>query len=82
MNGKEQLMKKLQEVDFALTELGLYLDSHPDCAKALTSFREKQEQSAALSAEYEQGFGPLVAGGGGNTDYWDWAATPFPWENC
>lgn len=82
MNGKEQLTKELQEVDFALVELGLYLDSHPDCTKALAMYRELQEKSAALSAEYEQQFGPLVAGGSGNVDYWDWVATPFPWENC
>ena len=82
MNGREQLLRKLQEVDFALVELGLYLDSHPDCAKALAKWKELQEESAALAAEYEQKFGPLVAGGSGNTDYWDWVATPFPWEVC
>lgn len=82
MNEKDQLLRKVQEIEFALVDLGQYLDSHPDCAKALTLHKQLKAEHDRLVGEYEQQFGPLTAGGSGNTDYWDWVATPFPWENC
>lgn len=81
MNEKEQLMKKLQEVGFALVELNLYLDSHPDCAEALSDHARLSADYTALCREYGQNYGPLTAAGAKNDDYWDWTATPWPWEN-
>lgn len=82
MNEREQLLKKLQTIDFTLFEIGLYLDSHPDNAEALKAFRDYSEERDRYKKEYEQSFGPLSAGSGGSGDYWDWVATPFPWEIC
>ena len=82
MNEKEQLMKKLQEIDFALTDLSLYLDTHPDCNEALADHKKLRAEREKTARDYEQQFGPLTAGGTANTDFWDWTATPWPWENC
>ncbi len=82
MNEKEQLLKKVQSLEFALVELGLFLDSHPDCSKALADHKRLKAEHDCLVGEYEQHFGPLTAGSGGNTDYWDWVVTPWPWEVC
>ena len=80
MNEREELMKKLQTIQFALVDLGLYLDTHPSCAEALQMYKDLTRQAQALKNEYEQSYGALIAGQSGNTDYWDWVATPFPWE--
>ena len=81
MNEKEQLMKALQEVEFALCEIGLYLDTHPECSEALADHKKLTAGHAELVRSYEQSFGPLTAGSTMNTDYWDWTATPWPWES-
>ena len=39
MNEKE-LMMKIKKYDFALKELNLYLDTHPNCRKALELFKK------------------------------------------
>ena len=35
MCDKERLLRNLQMIDFALTEVNLYLDTHPHCPEAL-----------------------------------------------
>ena len=82
MNEREQLLNKLRAVQFALVDLGLFLDTHPKQQQALEMYKQLSNEQKRLSDLYEQSFGPLTAGGGGNTDYWDWVATPFPWEVC
>ena len=39
--SKEELMKKINEHSFAVDDLLLYLDTHPDCEKGLQCYREK-----------------------------------------
>ena len=80
MNEKEQLTLKMQEVFFAMTDLGLYLDSHPDNAAALSDHARLQKEYEEMKNVYEERFGPLTAGGARNADYWDWTAGPMPWE--
>lgn len=80
MNSKEQLLKELQSLEFAMTDLGLYLDSHPNCKEGLCYYKQLKNQHDTLRCSYEERFGPLQPGGGENTDYWDWVATPWPWE--
>ena len=80
MNEREQLMRKLQSLQFALVELGLYLDTHPQEAQAMKMFASLQSERNDLAEEYEKNYGPLTAGGGSGADYWNWVASPFPWE--
>ena len=35
MTDKQKMLKKIHEIDFALHELNLFLDSHPTNEKAL-----------------------------------------------
>ena len=37
------LLRKIQQYDFSLKELNLYLDTHPDCRRALAMFRKYQK---------------------------------------
>ena len=80
MNQKEMLLKQLQSLEFAMVDLGQYLDTHPGCRDALAYYKQLKDEHEAVKASYEKQFGPITAGGGGNLDYWDWIATPWPWE--
>ena len=38
MNERQRLLNKIKKYDFSLKELNLYLDTHPDCRRALALF--------------------------------------------
>ena len=40
--SREQLMNTINEVSFAVDDIKLYLDTHPDDEKALDFFKEKR----------------------------------------
>ena len=78
-NGNS-LLKRLQEVEFALYELTLYLDAYPESKDALMHYHSLLDARRALVAEYQAKHGPLTMYGNESTTSWDWALTPWPWE--
>lgn len=74
------ILDKIRACAFAKCECEEFLDTHPDNAQALTYYRECTEKLAALTAEYEDKYGPLTAAGvKGN--FWSWIDGPWPWQN-
>lgn len=84
MNGsgldRTSLLKKIQEMDFALYETVLYLDGHPKNKKALEYYRSHREALKALREEYARRFGPLTVYDNYDNDNWQWVEKPWPWE--
>lgn len=76
----KQLMQKIREIDFALVETALYLDSHPDNCEALAYYRELKKKNQAMRAEYESSCGPLTIYSNECDSEWKWVKTPWPWE--
>lgn len=84
MSKKEKqfhALRKLQEVDFVLLELNLYLDTHPDDHDALKQFNYYAQKRKKIAREYEEKYGPLMNFG---HSYLrkpnDWIKSPWPWE--
>ena len=76
-----QLLEEIQAIDFALVELTLYLDTHPDDLQAMQQFNEYSHQSRQLKQQFEKKFGPLQQFGNSYTDAnWSWGTTPWPWQ--
>ena len=81
---KKELKRKIHELDFAIHELVLFLDSHPTSKKAqnlLKEFREKRKETVKL---YEENFGPYIATSDDvpiTDGCWKWLDGPWPWEN-
>ena len=48
MTEQAKLRRKLYELDFAIYELVLFLDSHPESARALELMREYRESATPL----------------------------------
>lgn len=78
--GSDSLMRKLQEVEFAIYELTLYLDAYPESQEALKHYHSLMDARRSLVAEYQSKRGPLTMYGNESTSSWDWASTPWPWE--
>lgn len=66
------LMLEIQRVSFAMDELRLYIDTHPDNAEAIALFNDYGVKRKALIERYDQEVCPL---GGYSTDRsatWRW----------
>ena len=80
MNEKEMLLKAIKKYDFALKELNLYLDTHPNCRRALAMLRKYSELRSKAAAEYSARFGPIVPEQSDSDQHWTWIDDPWPWE--
>ena len=80
MNERQMLLKKIKEYDFSLKELNLYLDTHPNCRKALALFEKYKSLRNKSISDYTQRFGPLTPEQNSNSSHWDWIDDPWPWE--
>lgn len=84
MNEKATLRRKIWELDFALHELVLFLDTHPTSSKALELMREYRKLRNNTAITYESKYGSLdttVADIEPNRK-WEWIDGPWPWEIC
>ena len=72
---------ELQALSFVLTELGLYLDTHPDDAEALAYFKEHDRIYREAVEEYSRNYGPLTLSHAHHCgSYWNWVNQPWPWQ--
>ncbi|WLD95366.1 spore coat protein CotJB [Alkalihalobacillus sp. AL-G] len=76
-----RLMQQLQEVDFVLVELTLYLDTHPQDYETIKQFNECAQRSMLLKQQIESKYGPLQQFGNSYSGYpWNWNQPPWPWQ--
>ncbi|MCQ2459496.1 MAG: spore coat protein CotJB [Ruminococcus sp.] len=80
MNEQNLLLNKIKKYDFALKELNLYLDTHPDCRRALDLFNRYLMFREKCLREYTERFGPIVPEQNRNSQHWDWIDGKWPWE--
>lgn len=81
MTERERLLRKISAVDFAIVELGIFLDTHPNDTYAIQKMDEYRKKSNNLIKNYEENFGQLISNP--NTppkNRWSWIANPWPWE--
>lgn len=75
---REEMAMKIKELDFAIVELSLYLDTHPDDRNAIRMHCEYSQRQISLTEEYQRLYGPLTINF--MSDTWDWIDEPWPWE--
>lgn len=75
---RKELLMQIKEYRFALDELNLYLDTHPDDAKALCLHNNYSRTLREIETEYQKVYGPLSANYPCNK--WRWLEEPWPWE--
>jgi len=81
-NGGERkaLYDAIGAVSFAMDELRLFLDTHPDSTDALTLFTEYRNRRHQLVAQYTAQFGSLDAYYPNTDNGWNWNEGPMPWK--
>lgn len=71
---------QLQALNFAITELGLYLDTHRDDTEATDLFNRYVEQYAQAVQQHEQRSGSLTQMASAMSGTYQWMNDPWPWE--
>lgn len=77
-NNKDELLRKIMSLNFAINDLVLYLDTHPKDSRAIQMHSDYSEKLIGLTAEYQRLYGPLTVNF--MSDTWDWIDEPWPWE--
>ncbi len=84
--NREEIMSKLSAISFAINDLTLYLDTHPDCPNGIALFYQLLEQRLTLLSEFASKFYPLtqtsMITGNYNQNQYGWSEGPMPWEGA
>ena len=75
---RREMMNEIRSLDFAIIELALYLDTHPDDEKALCLHRKYAKEVKELKDKYQKVYVPLTINYPCNK--WRWLEEPWPWE--
>ena len=71
---------EMQALGFAVQELALYLDTHPEDTEALQLYREYQKLYAHVAGEYGNKCGPMTHTMPVDHNTYTWMDEPWPWE--
>ena len=77
---KEKLLYQVMALSFAINDLNLYLDLHPDNKEVLDLFKKFVREEKELSSEYVKKYGPLEVTEVMRNKF-NWIDSPWPWEN-
>lgn len=77
--NQNELMQYISELEFALTDLNLYLDTHPDNAEALEMFTKLAATLKSLKADYAKRFAPICATDAKNEVPFSWVSPEYKW---
>ncbi|MBR4628632.1 MAG: spore coat protein CotJB [Ruminococcus sp.] len=80
MNERKMLLAKIKKYDFAIKELNLYLDTHPNCRRALSLYSSYVKLRKEAVSEFTENFGPLTPDMNNDPQNWNWISDPWPWE--
>lgn len=78
---KKELLEWINIVSFAVDDVKLFLDTHPNCPEALEFFDEFKKQRVLALKEYAKYYGPLTLDTANTPmDCWNWINEPWPWQ--
>ena len=76
--NREELAMQIKAYQFAVTDIALNLDTHPEDERALCLHREYTRRLKDLRDKYQKVYGPLTIEYPCNK--WRWLEEPWPWE--
>ena len=79
MNQK-QLKNYIDVVSFALDDVTLFLDTHPENQDALQMYAGLKEKRTQAMNDYVRFFGPLNRYQVNSGNKWAWNMGPWPWQ--
>ena len=74
---RQEMMKQIKCLSFAVVDISEYLDTHPDDRKAICLHKEYCNRLEEIKDKYQRIFGPLSIYYPCNK--WRWLEEPWPW---
>ena len=75
-----QILQALDQASFALDDVILFLDTHPNDTEALAYYQYVRSLRAQAMNAYTDQYGPLMKDQENSTTDWTWVNDPWPWE--
>ena len=79
-NKQAEILTTIDSLTFAIIDLGLYLDVHPEDKDALELYNYYNDSCEKYTKEYENNYGPLSLSAKMPNDYYTWILSPHVWE--
>jgi len=79
-NEREALLFQLTAYCFAVNDLNLYLDLHPEDSYAFSLFKKYAKEESRLGELYMEKYGPMTITETTGSTY-NWVNNPWPWDN-
>lgn len=76
---KKELLEQIQQLQFVVIELNLFLDTHPDNTTALRDYNTTVTKLKRVQNLYNRHYGMLTPINISRNG-WDWVESPWPWE--
>lgn len=81
---QEDMMLQICQISFAINDLTLYLDTHPDCRNGLPLFYQLCSERKKLLEKYAMDYNPLtqdsMSENNACQNCFNWTKGPLPWE--
>lgn len=74
-------LSELQALCFVVTELGLYLDTHPEDQEAFSLFQQYVALAKEGRSRYEALYGPITQASAAGGKTYAWLNDPWPWDS-
>ena len=75
--NEEEMLIRIKELNFAVIDLALYLDTHSEDLRAVVMHQEYSKQLKEVKDKYQKTYGPLSIYQPCNQ--WRWIESPWPW---
>ena len=84
LSEREKAMNEIAMVGFAINDLTLYLDTHPDCQNGIKLMKELLQRRLDALADYAAKYNALtqlsIVTGNPDSHKYEWDEGPMPWE--
>ncbi len=74
------MLAQIRELQFAVLETNLYLNTHPEDMRVLRLHNSFARDLCQLTREYQQNYGMLRANFCDAEFPWQWIEEPWPWQ--
>ena len=79
---EKELLYNVMKYQFYLTDLQLFLDTHPDSKEAEEDYKALSVKLRNAIRDYEKQYGSLLGGGLSSVvNAKNWVNSKWPWEN-
>ena len=79
MTERDMMLKKIGMLKFAITDIDLFLDTHPADRDMVQKRAVYERELMPLIQAYEEKFGPLTKDEN-SANKWAWVKDPWPWD--